>query len=104
MQLVPVQPIPNQTLQAQLNNQACTLNVYQFAYGVFMDLYVGAQLILAGVPCQNLNRIVRDLYLGFVGDFVWVDLQGNANPFYTGFGTRFVLAYLAPADLPGGEG
>ena len=104
MLVVPVQPLPNQTLQTQLNGQACTLNVYQQTYGLFVDLYVGATLIVGGVIAENLNRIVRSLYLGFSGDFVFLDTQGTADPVYTGLGSRFLLVYLDPSDLPAGEG
>lgn len=107
MQVVPLQAIPNQTLQAQLNGQACTLDIIQMAYGLFVNLYVGSALIVAGVLSQNLNRIVRDLYLGFSGDFVFFDTQGTQNPDYTGFGgstARYQLIYLLPSELPNGEG
>ena len=101
MQTIPVQPLPNQTLQVQLNNQACTLNIYQQTYGMFMDVYVGSTLIIAGVICENLNRIVRSIYLGFSGDFAFVDTQGSADPLYTGLGARWQLVYLSPTDLSG---
>lgn len=100
---VPIQPIPNQTFQAQLGGQACVINVYQSAYGLFMDLYVGRTLIVAGVICENLNRIVRAPYLGFIGDFVFLDTQAvpgaGEDPIYTGLGTRWVLLYLEAADV-----
>jgi hypothetical protein len=107
MQIVPVQPIPNQTLQVILNNQACVLNIYQLDYGLFMDVYVGVKLITCGVICQNLNRIVRYAYLGFVGDLVWDDTQGAGNPqdpVYTGLGSRFILIYVDPADIAANGG
>lgn len=104
MQIVPVQRLPNQTLQVQLAAQACTLNVYQLAYGLFVDVYVNDVLIIAGVIAENLNRIVRSVYLGFAGDFMFVDTQGSQNPVYTGLGARYVLVYLEAADLPAGEG
>lgn len=103
MQIVPLQALPSQTLQVQLGGQACVLNIYQLAYGLFVDVYVGATLIIGGVICENLNRIVRSAYLGFVGDFVFADTQSGANgadPIYTGLGARFQLIYLDPADLP----
>lgn len=104
MQVVPAQTLPNQQIQVTLGGQACTLNVYQTAYGLFMDVYANSALIIAGVICENLNRIVRSLYLGFVGDFAWVDVQGNDDPVYTGIGTRFFLVYLEASDLPAGVG
>ena len=99
MQTVPLQPIANQTLQVQLNGQACTIAVFQYAYGLFVTLSVGGALVVASVLAQNLNRIVRDAYLGFSGDLTFVDTQGAADPLYTGLGTRWQLVYLAPVDL-----
>ena len=103
--VVPLQAIPNQTLQVQLNNQNCTINVQQFAFGLFVTLYIGSTLIVASVVAQNLNRIVRDAYLGFIGDLAFLDTQGAADPVYTGLGNsgaRFQLFYLLPSDLPEG--
>lgn len=104
MQVVPVQATPNQSLQVQLGGQSVALNIYQTAYGLFMDVYVGSTLIIGGVICQNLNRIVRSLYLGFIGDFVFNDNQGVTDPVYTGLGTRYSLIYLEASDLPAGVG
>lgn len=101
---IPVAPTANQTLNVQLAGQNCQLNIYQKAYGLFMDVYVGGTLIIGGVLCQNLNRIVRSLYLGFIGDFTWFDTQGSNDPQYQGIGTRYFLAYLETTDLPAGQG
>ena len=104
MILVPVAAAPNQSLQVQLGGQSCTLNIYQNAFGLFMDVLVGTQQIIAGVICENWNRIVRDLYLGFIGDFAWIDVQGTSDPVYTGLGSRYQLIYLEQSDLPAGQG
>ena len=99
MLIVNAQDVPNQTLQVQLGAQAAGLNIYQLQYGLFMDVYVGTTLIIAGVICENLNRIVRDSYLGFSGDLAWYDTQGESDPVYTGIGSRYQLVYLSPADM-----
>jgi len=99
MQIVPVKALPYQTLAVQLAGQACVLNIYQKTYGLFMDLYVSGVLVVGGVLCENLTRIVRDAYLGFIGDFVFGDTQGTSDPFYTGLGTQYLLVYLEEADL-----
>lgn len=104
MQVVPLQPIANQTLQVQLNGQACTLDVFQTTFGLFITVYVGATLIVATVICENVNRIVRSTYLGFSGDLVFLDTQGAEDPNYVGLGSRFQLLYLFPDELPAGEG
>lgn len=105
MQIVPLQPVPSQTLTVPLANQVCTIDVYTKSTGLYLNLSVNNVLIIGGVICQNLNRIVRDLYLGFIGDLVFIDNTGNGNdPVYTGLGTTYSLAYLAASDLPANEG
>lgn len=98
MLIVPIKPLPNQAVQVQLADQACAIEILQTAFGLFMNLYVGSNLIIAGVLCENLNRIVRSLYLGFSGDFVFADTQGSSDPDYTGLGTRFILIYLEDGE------
>jgi hypothetical protein len=94
MQLViPLKPVPNQTVQVQLGAQPVTLNVYQLAYGLFIDVFVGNVLVAPSVICENINRIVRSIYLGFAGDLAFLDLQGSSDPVYTGLGSRYVLVY-----------
>ena len=104
MQIIPLQAVASQSIDVQLANQACTIEVFQSTYGLFINLSVSGALIIGGVIAENLNRIVRDAYLGFLGDLVFNDLQDSTDPVYTGLGTRYVLYYLATTDLPAGEG
>ena len=99
MLIVPTLATPSQTLNAQLNNQNCNLNIYQKFYGLFMDVYLGTTLVIGGVACWYNNLIVRSAYLGFIGDFVWTDTQGQTDPVYTGLNDRYFLLYLAPSDI-----
>jgi hypothetical protein len=104
MLVVPVQALPNQTLQCVLGGQSVQLSIYQQSYGLFMDVSSNGTLIIAGVICENGNRIVRDAYLGFLGDFAWYDTQSTTDPIYTGLGLQYVLLYLETTDLVGLEG
>ncbi len=99
MLTVPMQALPNQTAQVLLDSQSTTLNLYQYQYGLFMDVYLNTQPICTGIICRNLVRIVRYAYLGFLGDFCWFDTQGTSDPIYTGVGSRWQLLYLSPTDL-----
>jgi hypothetical protein len=100
--LVPVQALPYQTINVQLAGQNCQLNIYtKLSNNLFMDVYSNNALVIAGVLCENLNRIVRDLYLGFVGDFCFNDTQGSSDPTYLGLGTQYQLVYLEASDLGG---
>ena len=101
VKIIPIQPIPNQSVRVGLAGQNCIINLYQESTGLYCDLYVNSILIIGGVICQNQNRIVRDLYLGFIGDIGFIDNQETDDPYYTGLGTRFSLAYLELSDLNG---
>ena len=98
--IVPLQPVASQTLSVALNNQACQVNLYVLGSAPFehlyLDLLVSDSLIIGGVICQNLNPIVRDAYLGFVGDLMFQDTQGADDPVYTGLGSRWILNYVFP--------
>ena len=97
--IIPLQAIPAQQIYVNLNQQNCTLNVYQKTYGVFMDVISDNELVVAGVACQNINRIIRNAYFGFDGDFIWYDSQGSTDPIYTGIGERYFLIYLEPSEI-----
>ncbi len=98
IQLIAVQPVPNQTLSVTLDNQIVVLNIYQRG-GVdgilFMDVFLAGELIIAGRVCQNGNKIIRNSYFGFEGDLVFWDMQGTSDPQFTGLGSRWVLAYYS---------
>lgn len=101
---VPLKPVPNQTAQIVLGGQSCVLHVYQLDYGLFCDVYVSNRLVIPGVICENLNRIVRSAYLGFSGDLAFWDAAGAddpQDPVYTGIGSRFFLLYFSAAELDG---
>jgi len=54
------------------------------------------------VLALNLNVIVRSVYFGFIGDLAFYDTQGTSDPVSTGLGSRYVLEYFAPSELPVG--
>jgi hypothetical protein len=101
--LVPLLSVPSQNVKTVLNNQIVELSVYQLRYGLFIDVSVSGTLLIGGVICQNLNRIIRSVYLnaqaGFAGDFVFNDTQGTSDPTFDGLGTRYQLLYLSQDDL-----
>lgn len=102
MQTIPIADVSSQTLSVQLGGQSCSISIYLKSTGLFCNLSVANALIIGGVICQNVNRIVRDAYLGFVGDLVFVDTQGIADPTSPGLGSRYFLVYLDPADIAAG--
>lgn len=99
MLLIPIKATPNQQFNVVLGNQQCSVELRTLYDGLFASLYLNSTPIVLNVPCQNLNRLVKDEYLGFVGDLVFSDTQGTSDPEYSGLGSRYLLYYLEPSDL-----
>lgn len=101
MKMVPLNPVPSQNLQIVLANQACSIDVYTLSTGLYLDLTSDGKVITTTVSCEDGARLLLDRqYLGFAGDLMFIDTQGDDDPVYTGLGSRFLLIYLEAADLP----
>ena len=99
MLVIPLSATPSQTLNVLPASQQCKINVYAKTTGVFLDLYVKDAPIMTTVICRDRVKLVRQAYLGFTGDLVFIDTQGLTDPVYTGFGSRYLLIYLEATDL-----
>lgn len=99
MLVVPIQPLPNQNFQATLGGQQVNMTVFQTDYGLFANVTSDNVSIVNGAICEDDNRLVRDAYLGFIGDLMFVDTQGNDDPVYFGLGSRWQLVYLEAVDI-----
>ena len=99
MQFISLSARPSQVLACSLAGQRCGIDLRQKTTGLFLSLYVNDALVVGGVVCVNGELIVRDAYLGFAGDLVFYDMQGADDPFYTGLGTRWILAYIEPWQI-----
>lgn len=90
---IPLAAVASQTVTITIADQRIRLNVYQKAFGLFVDVYVNDAVILSGALARNLVKIVRSAYLGFIGDLFFFDTQGESDPTYDGLADRFVLLY-----------
>jgi len=99
VKIIPIQDVAGQKFSIVLGGQDCTIELFVRSTGMYCNLYVADSLVIGGVICQNMNRIVRDSYLGFLGDLVFHDTQGNLDPTTPGLGTRYVFVYLEESDV-----
>lgn len=91
--VIPVQPVPYQTLNVVLNGTFIRLDLYERSTGLYLNLYLNDVLVVAGAICQNQNPILHAPYLGLGGDLFFMDLQGSDDPLSSGLGTRFILIF-----------
>ena len=99
MLTVPIIDSFAQSLRVSLGGQACRIDIRQKSTGLFLDLYINDATVIIGVACRNQVRVVRSVYLGFVGDLAFVDMQGSEDPSSPGLGSRFLLCYLESTDI-----
>lgn len=98
--IIPTQPLPAQVLEVLLETQAATIEIRQLSTGLYLNLLVSNVEIVGFVVCRNFDRIVRNRYLGFQGDLIFMDNTGQGrDPFYTGLGTDFSLVYIEASEL-----
>ena len=95
---IPLQPVPSQTVCVVLAGQRTQIFVYQKPQGVFVDTNANGVDISAGVLAHNSVPLVTRDYAGFVGNLMFQDAHGTADPDYTGIGSRFVLLYLSDTE------
>ena len=94
--VIPLVDYPQQSVQVTLSNQRVYIRLYQRSLGLFMDISIDGAMIKTGVICQNLNLLVRDKYLGMIGDIYFYDMQGKSDPSCNvagELGNRFLLLY-----------
>lgn len=99
MQIIATSPVASQSFKVTLGEQSCVIAVYQKTTGLFLDLAVEGVQKVGAVLCHDRCLLVRQAYLGFVGDLCFIDTQGVTDPVYGQLGTRYLLAYLTPADV-----
>jgi hypothetical protein len=99
MLVIPITAVPSQTITVQLAGQPCRIAIYQKTTGLYLDLFLNDVVVVTGVLCLDAVFLVRDPYFNFIGDLSFFDMQGGEDPLYTGLGSRWFLAYLAPGEL-----
>ena len=99
MIVIPLLQVPSQSFTVNLAGQQCLIAVYQKGLDIFLDLSVNGVVTMTCVICRDRVLLVRQLYLGFVGDLIFADTRGLLDPQVSGFNTRWGLFYLSPADV-----
>ena len=116
MNTIPLRSIANQTVQLVLGSQNCSLRVYtrqstaesMAAVGgmaLFVDLAVNEQIVASGIIAREGTLLLRYPRLGFDGDLLFIDMQGDADPQWSGLGDRWRLLWLSTDEAQAyGEG
>ncbi|UPQ70530.1 phage baseplate plug family protein [Kluyvera ascorbata] len=99
MQTISIEPKKSQSLSITLAGQLCIIRLIQRESFIYMDLTVNGNPIMQGVPCLYGNKMVGYAYLGFKGDMVFIDNDGQSDPSYEGLGSRYILYYIEESEI-----
>lgn len=104
MLVIPIQPVPSQQVLCVLAGQNCQIGIYIKSAKGFTNVYVdlnsnGVDKSLAVlahnlVPLDSCNS-----YDGFQGNLYFVDTQGEDDPQYAGFNSRWFLVYFTADEV-----
>lgn len=96
MQVIPLQQIPNQEFNIVLNDQNCTIHLYQKGVYMYIDLTCNGIIVRQGGICLAAMDLVQYPTPYFSGTLFFADMTNkDTAPHYSGLGTRYVLYYEA---------
>lgn len=98
MILIPLQNIPNQTVNINLNEQNTFIHLYYTTTGLYIDLRINDSAIFDGIKCRDRTGLKLYKYLGFNGQLIFIDTAGNLDPLPDGLGSRWHLYYLTESE------
>lgn len=99
MEQIALQPVPSQQLQVVLGGQQCQIAVYLKGEHIFVDVTANSVDISICVIARDVVFLVPTTYLGFVGNLLFTDTQGNSDPTFDGLGSRYQLVYLTDSEV-----
>ena len=100
MQKIPVEAIPNQTFNITLNDQNCTIHLYQRGDYLYMDLTVNGEAIRQGMICLVDISLLQYTVQGFSGYLFFSGMRGAGGvPVYTELGSRYMLFCATEEDM-----
>lgn len=96
---LPVRPEPNQRFSIVLNDQNCTVELFQRYDRLYLNLYVDDTAVVSGVVCLNQQNLIIPTTTKFIGYLYFADTLGNSAPQWEELGTRYELIYASPEEM-----
>lgn len=94
IQKIPVKAIPNQRFNIVLNDQNCTVHLYQRGEYLYLDFIANERTIRTGTICLTDISLLQYPTPYFMGFLFFVDTKRmHKVPTFDELGTRFILCY-----------
>ncbi|MBC8947095.1 hypothetical protein [Xenorhabdus indica] len=82
---IAILPIPNQTTSFTIDSDLIDLTLESRLGAIFATVQKNGEYLVCNRVCKNLSYICQWL--------VFVDIEGNADPEYSGLGSRYKLVW-----------
>lgn len=90
---IPLQPFPSQQIVVTVGGQNVTIVTRQLGGRQYFSASTSGLVLCRNVLFVDRTFLIQAPYLGFSGDFMSVDTQGNEMPVFSQWGSRFWLVY-----------
>lgn len=98
---IPLRQVPSQTFLISLDEQDCTISLYQRGDRLYLDLAVNGEIVRQGAICLPAINIGGEPY-PFSGFLFFADGLSEPDkqwpPQYTDLGTRYKLYYATAEE------
>lgn len=84
----------NQTFTCVLNGQDAVITLRVLNGLVYMDLVVNQTTIVLNELCHNRVVINLHKYKPLIGNLVFIDIEGQKDPIFSEFNSRYKLYYF----------
>lgn len=91
--------LANQSFQTVVAQQNCYITLRTLGENLYFSLSVDENVLVTNKIVRNSVPLVLYKHYGFIGDFIFVDLQGNTDPTYDELNTRYVMMYLEESEI-----
>lgn len=91
--IIPINPIPNQNFEIDLDGQRCEFNFLTRGAFMYMYMKLNNESIIDGAICLNKVNLTNFNEAGFKGKIYFEDTQGDLDPLYWGLNDRWILYY-----------
>lgn len=91
--IIPLDPLPNQTFNIELDGQQCTFEFITRGVFMYMNLTVNDEVLMNGQICLNGVDLIQYNKNKFKGKIYFKDTSGNLDPLYYGLNDRWFLYY-----------
>lgn len=90
---IPIKKTPNQSFSIVIEEKNVDFSLYFRNLNMYCDIIIDGEYQAKGLICKNLSSLLQ-YSKKLKGDLMFVDVDGDEDPYYFGFCDRWWLVYV----------